>query len=93
MNLANSDPKSRLIFPTRLINGDPMSFNDQPFLADLVEHIRAEKPQTLFVGAGVSMEAGLPSWKELVDRLISKIGDHDLEYFVAKTDVDIKGQE
>jgi len=89
VNPVNPAPTTRLIFTADLLNGDALSFTDQPFLADLVENIRADEPLTLLVGAGVSMEAGLPSWKELVERLIASIDDDDLKYFVSKADIDI----
>jgi SIR2-like domain len=89
VNPASHASTSRLIFTADLLNGDALSFTDQPFLADLVENIRADEPLTLLVGAGVSMEAGLPSWKELVERLIASVDDDDLKYFVSKADIDI----
>jgi hypothetical protein len=89
VNPQNPPRTSRLIFLADLLNGDALSFNDQPFLADLFDNIGSDQPLTLLVGAGVSMEAGLPSWKELVDRLIAGIDDADLKYFVSEAEIDL----
>lgn len=45
--------------------GDPLD--------PLVQAIR-ERRAVLFVGAGVSMSVGLPSWQKLIDRMIAELG-------------------
>lgn len=83
---------SRLIYPPDLADRHCLSFTDQPYLRDLLQDIRGNQPITIVTGAGVSMESGLPSWSELVSRLISNIGDVDLEFFVKNASIDILRQ-
>jgi hypothetical protein len=46
---------------------------------DAIEQIAGHRGEiTVFVGAGVSKEAGLPSWNELVERLLQAAADGDL---------------
>jgi hypothetical protein len=47
---------------------------------DAIEQIAAHDGTiTVFVGAGVSMEAGLPSWNDLVERLLRVTADDGLD--------------
>jgi hypothetical protein len=47
---------------------------------DAIEQIAAHDGAiTVFVGAGVSMEAGLPSWNDLVERLLRVTADDGLD--------------
>lgn len=59
-----------LIHAANLQNGHTLSWTDQPYFRDLTELMRsANHDLVIFVGAGVSMDSALPSWKVLVDHL------------------------
>ncbi|MBS9783295.1 MAG: SIR2 family protein [Pasteurella sp.] len=45
----------------------------------LIERIN-NKQVVIFVGAGLSINAGLPSWKELIDLILVKIQEHEPNY-------------
>lgn len=45
---------------------------DQTQVADLIERAGAAQRVTLVVGAGASVDAGLPSWEVLLDRLLHR---------------------
>jgi hypothetical protein len=63
-----------------LAHNHALSFTKQPYLRDLFKEVLdRDRPLTLIVGAGVSINASLPSWPELIDRIINKIDDDDLK--------------
>lgn len=67
---------SRLIETHHLVTGRALSFETQPYLQDLVEKIKATAdPVVIVAGAGVSMNAGLPSWNVLLDNMGGALGD------------------
>lgn len=45
----------------------------QPEIGDLIERIARAPEVTLLVGAGASMEAGLPSWPRLIEMLLETV--------------------
>lgn len=49
----------------------------QPAIAPLIERFGAARDVTLVVGAGASMEAGLPSWRDLIERLLGRVARAD----------------
>jgi hypothetical protein len=63
-----------------LAHSHALSFTNQPYLKDLFKEVLdRDRPLTLVVGAGVSINASLPSWPKLIDRIIDKIDDDDLK--------------
>jgi hypothetical protein len=66
--------EGRMISEDALIKGHAFSFSDQPYLRDLFDTIfDREIPITFVVGAGVSMDASLPSWYKLIDNICGQI--------------------
>ena len=55
-----------------------ISYRHQPNLKDLFETLTGTEDRfTLVFGAGVSLDAGLPSWPRLIDNIISSINDEN----------------
>jgi hypothetical protein len=59
--------------------GSPEPSTDRPFFSrpetkQAIEDIANAKRLTIVVGAGASSEVGLPSWRELVTRLLTRVG-------------------
>lgn len=53
-----------------------ISFDSQPRLRELFECVaRGTEAITIFLGAGVSIDSGLPTWTQLVDNLASAVKD------------------
>jgi hypothetical protein len=60
----------------RFIYGHALSFTEQPYLEELFTAVRnKKKPVTLVMGAGVSMNAGLRSWRDLIKYMTYQIHD------------------
>ncbi|MEU0214335.1 SIR2 family protein [Streptomyces sp. NPDC006265] len=51
------------------------SLKEQPYLRDLFQVVAySDTPVTFIVGAGVSRDASLPSWPELINKICQQIG-------------------
>ena len=78
-----------LISATDLVNDHALSFSRQTYLKQLFDSIeKISMPMTLLVGAGLSMNSGLPSWAELVNRLAGAIQDKEMRRLVVSNEVD-----
>ena len=63
---------SQVIRPYELVHGHALSSRVQPFLGELLRTVRdGDRGLSVVVGAGTSMEVGLPSWP----RLIANVAD------------------
>jgi hypothetical protein len=69
-------PRGQMISEEALATGNAFSFSNQPYLKQLFDTvIHDEIPITFVVGAGVSMDASLPSWATLIKRICDQIKD------------------
>lgn len=57
---------------------DPTSWNDRDFLVWYLSRNLKTGRIALFLGAGVSVDFGLPGWNELVDRMSARVGEAKL---------------
>ena len=73
--MTDSSSTSLLISNKSLENGHSLSFKNQPYFEQLMRATRAGKRMTLVVGAGVSMDSGLPSWPQLLSAMADQIKD------------------
>lgn len=56
-----------------------LSFSEQPILRELFDHLQdPDAKLTIFCGAGVSVDSGLPTWRQLVHRLSEQVPVSDL---------------
>jgi hypothetical protein len=62
--------KYQVIRAAELVDGLAFSFESQPYLTQLFEILRKRSQDlTIVVGAGLSIESGLPSWLGLIDNI------------------------
>lgn len=81
---------SKLIHHQAFVNGCAMSMTEQAYLADLFAEVSDPRvPLTVVVGAGVSMNAGLRSWPDLVRRMTMRITDPRLRAIAEKDRSDL----
>lgn len=72
-------PESSIVDPTAFVDGHTFSFQSQPYLRDLFEAVASGRlPLVLVLGAGVSMNASLPSWRALITKMTAAIDDEAL---------------
>lgn len=73
-----------LISAEALSAGHALSQANQPYLKGLFDLLCKEpRPITLVLGAGVSVDAGLPDWARLLDLMVAQIRDPKMQAFAA----------
>lgn len=72
-------PESSIVDPSTFVDGHTFSFRSQPYLRDLFEAVaKGTLPLVLVLGAGVSMNASLPSWRALITKMTGAIDEGPL---------------
>jgi NAD-dependent SIR2 family protein deacetylase len=82
--------RSRIVDPGVFDKGDTFSFRAQPYLKELFDTVRGRgRPLTVVVGAGVSMNSSLPSWRSLIDKMTQTIADGEIRKIAFSDDSDL----
>ena len=76
---------SRLIELNALCKGHTLSFEHQPYFAELMRLVRGDGLITLVIGAGASIDSGLPTWPQLLGAMADLIKDDEIRA-IAKAD-------
>lgn len=85
----NRRTESKMITTADLVDGHTLSFTQQPNLRELFRRLTdTDKPTTFVVGAGVSMNAGLPSWTQLLNAMTKYIPDPRFQRMAASDPAD-----
>ena len=80
---------SDIVDPTTFVDGHTFSFQSQPYLRDLFEAVADGRlPLVLVLGAGVSMNASLPSWRSLITKMTAAIDDDTLRKMAVRDSSD-----
>ena len=70
--VADIDP----VFGEEFFSHPAISYEHQPNLRELFERLTDSDDRfTIVVGAGVSLDAGLPSWPKLIDNIVELIDE------------------
>src|SRR3990170_4069449 len=80
---------SNIVDPSTFVDGHTFSFQSQPYLRDLFEAVASGRlPLVLVLGAGVSMNASLPSWRSLITKMTRAIDDEALRKMAVRDSSD-----
>jgi hypothetical protein len=71
------------------VRGHALSFEQQPYLKLLFDHVRdTSRPLTIVAGAGVSINAGLPTWPDLIKHMAERVKDEGFRKIVTQDGLD-----
>jgi hypothetical protein len=80
----------QMISEEELTKGHAFSFSNQPYLKDLFDTVFDRTiPITFVVGAGVSVDASLPSWHTLIDNICEQIKEAHLQRLALSDPADL----